>query len=515
MDVSQKICLLLNDFTPERLNHFITNIDPTLCEAELQDSINKPVSRMTYQRWINDGTEGKHSFFRLSRVQDYLSEDIQEKDKIVQSVHELLTDYFPYINSRYSRKTTTHLIATQYDRLIKSTMTSNENEYEAIENMGTEALPYYKERLLPEFLDLHIQSVKNFVGEAAYQTIKSKLLKVRNPDTGQEFFYPTIDLMANSQNISLSKNLVYIESQEPPESFLNAVKKNKPGIFNAATFALRSFSQESGELECSVSNYFKALYYCDKHFYSILGGYPGLESPKINDYINNPNLKLWAQQISKLVVDNDFTKGEYSLGSACLFIYNTQKGYQALLAKMAPKANSFNETHVIPASMFQPVLNNPFEYESELNFKDQVIREVAEEIFGYPELTGSHSKNYLTEIYAYPEVAHLERLFKSRMAEFHVTGLCLDLYRLRPEILSTIIVHDVDWANEQFPSFKKIGNWETIDNGIVPITLDEDTFYKVCSSTRLDPLCAPGIASFVHGYRKFKEVMATRANDGI
>lgn len=508
---SQRLMLLLNEFNHARLHQFIINIAPDSCDIEFQDTINKPKSSSSYNRWINNGEKSSHSLFQLPSIYEYLSDNTFDKKEIVSKAHSLLTEYFPSINPKFRSRSTIHLLTLKYESLLLKESSEEENQYAAIENMGEEFLPYYKDRLLPDFLNLHLEALKRFIGNEAYERILSKILVVKHPENDQRLRYPVLDLADASSSFILCKKLALMNSQEPPETFLAAVRKSIPGIFNGATFALQSFSPDTGEIECGISNYFKALYFCDKHFYNIVGGYPGLTSDKLADYINSIELESWALELKKLAADNDFSHGEYSLGSSCLFIYNTKEyGYQTLLAKKAPRANSFNDTHVIPASMFQPVLNNPYNYESELDFKDQVIREVAEEIFGYPEQTGSHAKNYLFELYSYPEIAHLEALFNSKQAEFHVTGLCLDLFRLRPEVLSTIIVHDTRWAEEQFPAYRKLGNWETIQNGIVPFNLNEDTFFDVCASNRFNPLCAPGIAAFVHGFRKFSAVLKAR-----
>lgn len=512
LEVSQKIRLLLSEFDWKKLAHFIRNIDAAKCDIELQDSINESRDRASLNRWINDGMVGKHNFFKLAEIQEYLSDELSEKEAVITKAFDLLSQYFPSINPLYTRKSSMHILRMKYENLLKDCNSESISDFEAVENMGDDYLPYYKERLLPDFLNVHVESLTNFLGESAQQSIVSKMFTINNPLNRQQHVYPAIDLLPDDLALELSDTLSFLDSNDPPEDYIAAVKKTKPVIFNAPTFALQSLSLQTGEMKCAVSDYFKNLYHCDKHFYNIVGGFPGLNSATLSDYVNSTNMEDWAQRLKNIVVDNDFSQGEYSLGSACLFIYNTEeRGYQALLAKMAKKANGFNDTHVIPASMFQPVLNNPFDYDRELNFKDQVIREVAEEIFGYPERTNSHPNNYLTELYAHPEIADLEALFESKQAEFHVTGLCLDMFRLRPEILSTIIIHDASWAREHFPAYKQLGNWETTKDGLMAITLCDDQFYEICASSRTKPLCAPGIASFIKGYSKFKDVMEARA----
>jgi hypothetical protein len=122
---------------------------------------------------------------------------------------------------------------------------------------------------------------------------------------------------------------------------------------------------------------------------------------------------------------------------------------------------------------------------------------------------GSHPNNLFKEINNYPEISHLKDLFDSGGAEFHLTGLSLDLFRLRPEILSTIIIHDTEWSKQHFAEHKVLGNWEIKEDGVLAINLSEHNFFKVLDG-EVGLLCAPGAACFVKGYQKFLETLQNR-----
>jgi hypothetical protein len=368
--------------------------------------------------------------------------------------------------------------------------------------------PYYTERNQPEFLQSHLKALEEVIGCSDAQKINDRLLTVQNPVSGELYRFPVIDLNISFNGINLKPELVDCKQQKVvPDEFLDAVRVSQPKIYNKPTFAVNHFDKKTGDMTCYISSYFKALYNCDNHYYQVVGSYPGYNSSNIDEYTSSNSITAWAEELKSVVVDNNFKNFELSLGSSCLFICNTEShGYQALLAKKSQGANGFNDLHVIPASMLQPVGNNPLNYNLELNIKNQVIRELAEEVFNYPETTGSHANNLIDEIYSYPEISHLESLLKSGEAEFHVTGFHLDLFRLRPEILSTIIIHDKEWAKEHFCAFKVLGNWEIKKEGVVPIDLSDDNYYKVLEG-EVGFLCAPGAASFVKGYKKFKEII--------
>ncbi|TMP32051.1 hypothetical protein [Pseudoalteromonas rubra] len=504
-----KVQLLFSPFSADTFISFFNGI-----KAE---EIAKTVpSKKSIERWLYGGTKGDrftHSLFKIKPIQAYLDESLSENNAVVEQAFYLIDTYFKELNPDFELKVSKKLLLDKYCKLLKNDGLDLDFDY--IRRMRNNDQPFYKERLQPEFLNLHLQILDSVLGKPNRETIESKLLEVTDPQSGKKWRYPAIWLY-QGDDLHLNNSLDLVkESDAPPEEFVTAVKDAKSKIEDNPTFSLKSLCKQSGELACSTSSYFKALYDCDNHFFNIAGAYPGLTSDKLLAYENNNRTYNWCMSLKRMIVDNDFSHAQHSLGISCLLIYNTiDEGYQALLAKKAPQANGFNDMHVIPAAMFQPVCNNPMKFEKELSFKDQVIREVAEEIFDYPEVSGSLQNNYLRELYGYPEISHLEELFKNGLAEFHVTGLSLDMFRLRPEILTTIIIHDENWAKQQLGEHKAIGNWEAEgrSKGIVSIDLNDSNFFKVCSGELpwFEPLCAPGIACFVSGYNKFKETAIIR-----
>lgn len=494
-DRKKKISLLLSGFTSKQFLRFIKVIYPE----------QKAVVQNTVNRWIQGTHKATHIFFEENEVAEYLNPLLQDKVAIVDKVFHLLNIEFPKLNPSYRLETNRDVIAMRYTKLA---FNDESNTYSAIRLMSEANRAYYTERNQPEFLQLHLNALEEVIGRSDAQKINDRLLTVQNPVSGELYSFPVIDLNISFNGINLKPELDDCKQQKAvPDEFLKAVRISQPKIYNKPTFAVNHFDKTTGDMTCYISNYFKALYHCDNHYYQVVGNYPGYNSNNIEEYTNSHSIATWAEELKSVVIGNDFKNLELSLGSSCLFIYNTEShGYQALLAKKSQGANGFNDFHVIPASMLQPVGNNPLNYHLELNIKIQVIRELAEEVFNYPEATGSHANNLIDEIYSYPEISHLESLLKSGEAEFHVTGFYLDLFRLRPEILSTIIIHDKEWAKEHFGAFKVLGNWEIEKEGVVAIDLSDNNFYKVLEG-QVGFLCAPGAASFVKGYKKFKEII--------
>lgn len=386
----------------------------------------------------------------------------------------------------------------------------DDKRYEPIKNKNAATNPYYRERLDPRFLEAHLDSLAVLAGDDLAKEIGNRLLCVSIPDNKQgskRVIFPAVNLLPSGAMPSLEQDLDEERSLiEVPEAFLTAVRESGAKIVDNPTFALQSLDPATGRMHCFTSSYFRAIFQCDKHFYQIAAQFPGLDGDMAR-YCENALLQNWATQLRHIVIDNDFRTIEASIGCSCLVIHNTPHGYRALLCKKAPDANGMNDTHVIPALMFQPIGNNPMYYADELNIQWQILRELAEELFGVKEFGADvHSDRLYEQVMQQPEIAHINTLLKNGEAEFHVTGLYLDLFRLRPEILTTLIIHNSEWFDVHLPAGRVLGNWEIAPQGVLALRMTEQDFLKALQGGA-GYLCAPGAAAYIEGYRKFEEIM--------
>jgi hypothetical protein len=270
-----------------------------------------------------------------------------------------------------------------------SKATKEKDLHKAIRTMRDFTKPYYVERNELHFLENHLKGLATVIGKVNAKKINNRVLTVKN--SKESYRFPSLDLNINNLNIHLGSPLITGKKHEAvPDGFLDALREARSNIYNKPTCSVNNFDLKTGEIKCSTSTYFDTIYQCDNHYYNIVGRYPGINND-MTSYLNSSDFIKWAEELKKVIIDNDFSEGKLSLGSSCLFIYNTEEfGYQTLLAQKYDGANRFNDFHVLPASMIQPVGNNPLNYIEELDITNQVIRELAEELFNYPETTGSH-----------------------------------------------------------------------------------------------------------------------------
>ena len=78
--------------------------------------------------------------------------------------------------------------------------------------------------------------------------------------------------------------------------------------------------------------------------------------------------------------------------------------------------------------------------ENDFNLQNTVLRETAEELFGQTDQT--LTQNQLNKTNKNQELNELQRMLKNGSAAFQVTGFCIDLVRLVPEITTLLVVQD-------------------------------------------------------------------------
>jgi hypothetical protein len=105
--------------------------------------------------------------------------------------------------------------------------------------------------------------------------------------------------------------------------------------------------------------------------------------------------------------------------------------------------------HVLPAAMFEATQTD---YRAEWSVKQNVFRELLEEVYNEPERRGTTAD----WIYGVEPIPELERLLVAGRAEFSLTGLCVNLLDLRPEICTVLCVEDEDFLRRRSPAI----NWE-------------------------------------------------------
>lgn len=458
---------------------------------------------MTIKRWhdrlcLPPTDEDKYPFFKTHAIDTLLDLD-HSREELTQA----------FMTSLASLGMTAIRPGDIAARLAQSGVTPSGSPapYAGFERLNDPALPYYRDRAKPGFLAAHLEIVADRIGPERFARLKAKLLT--ETVDGRELLFPAVSLMPDGVPLALDKDL---KSKSPrpdyevPQPFIDAVRITRPRITDNPTFALHDLDPVTGTMTCFMSTYFKALYECDRFFYQIVANFPGLAGD-LAAYRPQAFLRDWSDRLGHIAADGHYAASELSIGCSCLLITNTPNGYEALLCRKSSAANGMHDIHVIPAFMFQPIGNVAIRFGREINIRDQVFRELMEEVFGTPEFDSSvHTLHLYNQILEQEEVAHIAGLLDRGGAEFHVTGLYLDLFRLRPEITTVMIIHDRDWFAKHVRPDRILGSWETVELGVMSVEMNDHTYEQILTRSEGE-LCAPGAAAYITGYRKFKEVM--------
>lgn len=102
---------------------------------------------------------------------------------------------------------------------------------------------------------------------------------------------------------------------------------------------------------------------------------------------------------------------------------------------------------------------------ADFNLQHTILREIYEELYNNPDVAKSTKRLDPSFFYEHDGIKDLKTLLMNKDAIFDVTGFCIDLVRIVPEITTVLIVR-----NENY--FKK--HYKTNDSNIVPFQLNEE-----------------------------------------
>jgi len=384
-------------------------------------------------------------------------------------------------------------------------VTKKDGLYEDIKLFPNNNLPYYSERDSKEFLNIHLNLLSKTLNQDQFNEFTSRLLS--ETIDGTTYTFPSINLLKNNSEITLkpSINLSQCSKTLVSPEFMNAVKTFMPNVSDNETFALSTLDLDNNELTCSVSSYFKTLFSSDRFFYHIVSRYPGINGD-LTGYGAHQFLIEWSNRLKDIVINNRFSV-DSSIGCSCLCIYKTpDNNYEFLIGKKTAESNGHLDVHVIPSLMFQPLAKNKLRYKDELPVLNHVLRELGEEVFQEDEYDHSlHSSHLYKNILNTPSNRMIRNLLDEGAAEFHLTGVWLDMYRLRPEITSVLIIHDENWFKTFFKNNQKLGNWEIAKGGLMDIEANESNYSSIIQG-HVGYICPPGISALISGIKKFKSL---------
>jgi hypothetical protein len=237
--------------------------------------------------------------------------------------------------------------------------------------------------------------------------------------------------------------------------FSDLLERNKlrPFLSSEEGTKYRMLRLEHGDtlrLECCIGTYFDMLKTCDSLQWelltrlglnpdSILGGRTPTDSLK--------QLKL--RSLAHKKADNEpIVNGRgrvADIGISVLTVFKTQEGWATFVRERSESVAVYRSAlHVIPSFMFGAEIG---EIEKEYSIRHNVFREYLEEIFGKRELEHPRPVATFDDFYKDPDLRYLRTLLEgeSKEAELLLTGVAVDLFNLRPEILVLLLIKSADW----------------------------------------------------------------------
>ncbi len=345
--------------------------------------------------------------------------------------------------------------------------------------------PYLLDRLLPEqLLDV------------------ANKLAIEEVD-GTATVLPYIALTGDS-NIKLARSIVTENRSIKHDKKLLHWMTSELGktIDNNPTFTLQGISS-SGELIIGTSDYMSTLSTSDVNYFDLIRYFPVKSKFGLFfAYRNNKRTKKWLNSLRKIVIDRSFTHYHASIGCSVLTVMKTSDGKYKYPIKQnsSEKGSSAMERHVLPSFMLQPISRRIKEQERELDLSINVLREYGEELLGIPELEQAETVDVmLNHIYSHHLLKKMKRQLDKGKATLEVTGLVLDIFRLRPEITFLLVLHDDCYAK----NLKT--NWEAESHSLDLIELNDSLAYSELLSSRNCPLCSPGMAALINGRKRALE----------
>jgi len=341
-------------------------------------------------------------------------------------------------------------------------------------------------------LNSTFEKLKNELFEAHNLNLNDKLLSEKN---GNNLIYlPAIIL--TREEIKISETLSNTrDTNVINENFINILQKQcGHKLWNNPTYRLMNIDTNEHQLVIGHSDYFKTLSTCDFHYYNFMKK----NSTMINGF--GEEYENWFLKLKDIIINNQFTTVSASLGCSTLLIvknYDTNI-YEYFIVDNSKTKNAKDTKHVIPAFMFQPTKqvqsNNDFKLQADI--KIQVLKEFAEELLGMEELERVNDYKALTVKMKENKVLKLlNNLLENGEATFKILGVSLDIYRLRPEILTTLII-DNEKFYKQFNKNRKL-SWEASEenlDGLGIYDIEDEQQYLNLIFDKRKPLVSPGAA---------------------
>jgi hypothetical protein len=235
--------------------------------------------------------------------------------------------------------------------------------------------------------------------------------------------------------------------------YLDKLKKSGREIQNFVTYVMKNLDENTMKVNCSLGTYEEMLMTCDVLEKELLVKW-GEKTPKENKFEDFWNRHIPLRRELHYMNPKAFTDGSLrsnALGISTPIIFNADNTYKMLISERSERVVVHSDLlHVLPSFMFQPIVG-PYneDYKTEFQIRrHQIEREYLEEVFHYEEAKGISTTTEKFEWYAdKPELKYIRSLINQNAAELLFTGITIDLFNLRPEICTLLLIKTPDWYN--------------------------------------------------------------------
>lgn len=198
----------------------------------------------------------------------------------------------------------------------------------------------------------------------------------------------------------------------------------------------------------------------------------------------------------------DFSARHTAFGTATLVIHKRSK--KPPLFIMNVRSTELSETpglkHVIPAGTFQPNVLGDQDHDIEFSFKENIIREFAEELLGDPGLRSEGGFPLdVNEMYG-ERARRFRSLVRDRdVVDLLYLGTVVDPLNLKPEIITILMVHDAFLQD-----YRLNPSWESVSNSLQSLDFTREGVENQLANEELVPT---GKAHLQLVLRYFDDVM--------
>ena len=231
----------------------------------------------------------------------------------------------------------------------------------------------------------------------------------------------------------------------PGQTYLRNLQKISPGLWNGRTYCMKAFDLTEGRptLTCSSGHFFDALVSCDLLEFELLSAFGEVmpEEEAFPEFCERLTLRGTLHALGNPL--HHACGRSAAIGISTLIIFPAEGVYHVLLRSCGSRLAYLDKFfHTVPSLMMQPMLADE---RMEYWVRHNVYREYLEEVFGAVEGEMPYTPAQYHDIYADPAIQYLQNREAAGSARLLLSGVAMDLLKLRPEICTLLLIDDPDW----------------------------------------------------------------------